>query len=288
MRPFTELLISSTTFVGDGGMATELQSRGLQLSQAPECWNLTRPNDVIAVHRSYVEAGAQWLQTNTFGGTRSRLERCGLASEADEVNRAAVHCARAASADVPVLGSIGPCSADASEWEPLFSIQCEALAAAKVEGYIVETIVSLAEGLAAVRAAVRAGSGPVIASFTPGPSGALLDDTKVESAAESLLAAGAAVIGVNCGEGPEHLLPVAARLVRLGIAPVLAAPNAGLPVATESGLRYALSPDGFARAAIEFQQIGVRMLAGCCGTAPEHIRAAVAAIGVRETGREPS
>jgi len=284
MRPFAELLISSTTVVGDGGMATQLQSRGLQLSQAPECWNLTRPHDVTVVHHAYVQAGAQWQQTNTFGGTRLRLERSGLGSDADEVNRTAVQCARAASAGVPVLGSIGPSSADPAQWDRLFSIQCEALAATKVEGYIVETIVSLAEGVAAVRAAVRAGSGPVIASFTPGASGTLLDGTVAEPAAEALVAAGAAVIGVNCGEGPEHLLPVAARLVRLGIAPVLAAPNAGLPIATESGLRYALLPDGFARAAIEFQQIGVRMLAGCCGTAPEHIRAAVAALGVREPG----
>jgi methionine synthase I (cobalamin-dependent) len=284
MRSLTAFLTSSVVIVGDGGMATQLQTRGLQLGEAPERWNLSRPEDVIAVHRAYADAGAQWLQTNTFGGTSSRLESCGLAADVLEVNREAVQCARAASGTLPVLGSVGPSCGDSAEWDRLFAAQCEALAAAKIEGYIVETIVSLSEGVAAIRAAVAAQSGPVIASFTPGATGALLDGAEPEAAALAFLEAGAAAVGVNCGDGPESLMPAVVRLLALGVAPVLAAPNAGIPVSTPRGLRYARSPDSFAQAAIEFQQIGVRMVAGCCGVAPEHIRAAVAAFGVPHPG----
>lgn len=287
MLNLAHLLTSPTVIVGDGGMATQLQTRGLQVGESPERWNLTRPQDVIAVHRAYAEAGAQWLQTNTFGGTRSRLDNSGLGSELVQVNREAVRCARAGADGVPVLGSVGPSCGEPADWDRLFTAQCEALAAEKIEGYIVETIVSLAEGVAAVRAAAATQAGPVIASFTPGAAGTLLDGAAPEAAAVAFLEAGAAAVGVNCGDGPASLKPVVTRLVALGLAPVLAAPNAGLPASTAEGLRYALTPDGFARAAIEFQRIGVRMLAGCCGAAPEHIRAAVAALGVPDPGECP-
>lgn len=284
MLKLADLLTSPNVVVGDGGMATQLQSRGLPLGETPERWNLTRPEDVIAVHRGYVEAGAQWLQTNTFGGTSCRLAIRGMSSEVVPVNREAVRCARAASDRLPVLGSIGPSGGEPADWDRLFAGQCEALADARIDGYIVETILSLAEGVAAIRSAVRVGSGPVIASYTPGPSGGLLDGAELERAAAAFVEAGAAAVGVNCGDGPASLMPAAARLAALGIAPALAAPNAGLPVSTSKSLRYALAPDGFARAAIEFQRIGVRMLAGCCGAAPEHIRAALAALSVPDPG----
>ena len=146
-----------------------------------------------------------------------------------------------------------------------------------MDGFAVETIVRLDEGAAAVRAAAATGAGPVIASFTPGEEGALLDGTAPEAAAARLVRAGAAVVGVNCGAGPASLFEPARRLVAAGEAPVLAAPSAGLPKMLEGRPRYGLSPDAFSRAAVEFLEIGVRYYAGCCGTGPEHIRAAAAA-----------
>jgi methionine synthase I (cobalamin-dependent) len=212
------------------------------------------------------------------------LEQCGLQFEVGQVNREAVRCARAGSKAVPVIGSIGPSGAEPENWDRLFSGQCEALAEEKIDGYIVETIVAIDEGVAAVRAAVRTQAGAVIASFTPGSDGDLLDGTPVETACKLLLAEGAGVVGVNCGAGPESLFPAISRLARLEAVPVFAAPNAGIPARTATGLRHPLRPDSFARAAIEFQEIGVRMLAGCCGTTPEHIRAAVAALRVLDPG----
>jgi len=263
--------------LGDGGMATMLQAAGLPLGEWPHRWNLDHPDRVAAVHAAYAAAGARWVQTNTFGAARPALAAQGLAEQVVAVNQAAVRCARAGAPGVAVLGCLGPTgAADPGAWEALYAEQVRALAEAGVDGFIVETILSLAEGAAAVRAAKTAGV--VFASYTPGPDGALLDGTSPEEAARSFTAAGAAVVGVNCGSGPESLLEPARRLVREGRAPVLVAPNAGLPVITGSAARYDLSPDAFARAAIQFQKVGVRLFGGCCGTTPDHLRAAAGAL----------
>lgn len=273
----TGMLSGSSVAVGDGAMGTMLQLAGLPVGTAPEAWNLERQHEVRRVHNLYSAAGCRWLTTNTFGANRPRLAAHGLAGRLFEINTSAVRAATDAAPGLPRLLSVGPTGGDPSTWAAAYSEQCE-IPAGLVAGYLVETIVSLPEGLAAVRAAVAARSGLVIASFTPGPDGRLLDGTTPESAAEALVRAGAAAIGVNCGSGPASLLAPARRLVAAEQGPVYAAPNAGLPVDSGGGLRYDLPLDAFVEAAIQFGEMGVRLFAGCCGTTPDHLRAAAAAL----------
>jgi methionine synthase I (cobalamin-dependent) len=258
--------------LGDGAIGTMLQSFGLEVGRAPEPWNLEWPDRVAEVHRQYGAAGAAWVTTNSFGANRARLASAGREHELEQINREAVRLAREGSS-ARVVASVGPTGIrDSAECDRIYEEQVGVLAGAGAETFLVETIVSLAEGVSAVRAAARFGA--VWATFTPSDAGLLLDGSDPEVAAELLVRAGASVVGVNCGSGPASLLLVARRLVRADLAPVLAAPNAGLPRWADGRPLYDLSPDGFARAAIQFQEFGVRYFAGCCGTSPEHIAAA--------------
>jgi 5-methyltetrahydrofolate--homocysteine methyltransferase len=272
------LLEAEATVIGDGGMGTMLQAAGLPLGAAPERWNLERLDAVLAVHAAYAAAGAAWVQTNTFGATRPRLVVSRLGRHTREVNGAAVAAARRGAPGLPILGSMGPTDEDPAVWVSGYEEQARALGEARVDGFMVETIVSIAEGMSAVAAAAAEGIGPVFASFTPSPGGDFLDGTPLEQGAEALVKLGADVIGVNCGTGPESLLAPARRLVAMRLCPVLASPSAGLPEVVRGRATYALGPDGFAEAAIQFQEAGVRFVGGCCGTTPEHIRAAARAL----------
>lgn len=258
--------------LGDAAMGTALQARGLAVGMAPEPWSLECPEVVSEVHRTHLAAGAQWVQTNTFGGNRVRLAHCGLEREVERVNAAAVQCARAAGA-ATVLGCVGPAGGDPADWEAIYAEQCESLVRQGVEGLVVETILGVAEGMAAIRAAARTGAW-VLASFTPGTDGNLLDGSLAEFASEQFARAGAGAIGVNCGYGPAEMLAPVRRLVAAKIAPVLARPNAGLPEWQEGLACYSLQPDAFARAAIQFREAGATLIAGCCGTTHQHLRAA--------------
>lgn len=269
--------------LGDGAMGTALQALGLPPRTAPELWLQERPEAVRTVHAAHHAAGARWVQTNSFGGNRTRLAAAGLPNSVSALNRIAVTLAREGAPGLPVLGCLGPTIAASNEWASVYAEQAEALALAGVDGFMVETILGLEEGRAAVQAARATTAGPVFASYTPAVDGGALDGTSPEALAEALQQAGTAVIGVNCGVGPDSLLEPARRLVNAEIAPVLAAPSAGLPDWTDgpTGLaHYPLTPDGFARAAIQFQEAGVMFFAGCCGISAEHLRAAALALGV--------
>jgi len=250
-------LLGEQPAVGDGAIGTALQAAGLPLGRGPEAWCLVRPEAVRAVHAAYAAAGAAWATANSFGA---------LPAEA----AAAVRLAREGAPGLPVFGSVGPAVAP----EPL----AVALAAAGAEVALVETITTLAGGLEAVRAAGRAGFHLVIATVTPGREGNLLDGTRLETAAEALTGAGAALVGLNCGAGPADMLPAARRLAAAGVAPVYVAPNAGLPEVEGGGARYALKPACFADAAIRFVEAGACLVAGCCGVGPAHIAAARARV----------
>jgi methionine synthase I (cobalamin-dependent) len=264
-------------------MGTGLQEVGLPPGVGSERWCLEHPEAVQAVHAAHQAAGARWVQTNSFGANGGRLAVDGLAGQVVAVNAAAVRLAREGAPGLPVLGCLGPTTAPSADWERLYVEQAEALAAAGVDGYIVETVVAIGEGMAAVRAAYAVNSGPVLASYTPGADGNTLDGTPPEAMAEALRTAGAVVVGVNCGAGPESLLEPARRLVQCGIAPVLAAPNAGLPEwpdGVTGRARYPLNPQGFGRAAKQFQDAGVALFAGCCGVSATHLQAAAGALGI--------
>jgi methionine synthase I (cobalamin-dependent) len=261
--------------LGDGGLGSLLYASELPAGEPPERWLIQNPEQVRSAHAAFVEAGAQWLLTNTFGANRPRLVASGIAIPAPELNRIAVECARAGSTGVPVIGSMGPTGSDHPDtWTTAYTEQARALVVAGTDALLVETILRVDEGLYAIRAAVECGAKSVWASFTPGPDGRLLDGTSPEAAVGAFLRAGAAVIGANCGSGPESLLEPIRRLLDTGLAPVLAMPSAGLPVGEPPSACYPVSPDAFAEAAIQFGNMGVRYFAGCCGVGPDHLRAA--------------
>jgi methionine synthase I (cobalamin-dependent) len=258
--------------LGGGGIGSALQAAGHPLDSGTDRWSLVRPELVRKAHRDYAVAGAGWSATNTFGlQLLPSEERVNLA-------RAAVQNARIGAPLAPVLASIGPLPFDV---EPVRVYQetVAALAAAGPDAYLVETITGIRAGEAAVRAAAETGA-LVLATFTPGEAGDLLDGTRLEVAAGRLTKAGAQVLGVNCGSGPESLIQPVERLVACGEGPVLAAPNAGIPTIHAGRAVYSLQPDSFARAAIELRELGARLIAGCCGVGPEHIRAARIALGL--------
>ncbi len=270
---------SGAFVLGDGAMGTELQIAGLPLGEAPESWNLVRPESVRRIHAAYAEAGASWVRTNTFGGSTLRLAATGLGDRVGTVNAAAVRAARDGAPGAIVLGSMGPIGSSPESAEAAFAIHVEHLCTADVDGILVETAVSLREALAAVRASRNAGAAIIWASFTPDADGNLLDGTRPEMAAEAFLKAGATAVGANCGTGPDSIARAIRRLVASDIGPIVAIPSAGLPTIFEGRAAYSLTPGEFAQTAIQFRDAGVRFFGGCCGTGPQHIRAAAKAIG---------
>ncbi len=297
--PLTDPLASSPV---ENVASPAIGVAGLHIPAAPPAVDPTAA--VRAVHAAYAELGVDWIRTNTFGGNRVRLAAVGLEGAVEAVNRAAVQLAREAAGGLPVLASVGPTgSCDPREWAGAYREQFDILAAAGVDGAVVETVVRAEEGTAAVQAAVRSGLGFVIASFTPGPDGNLLDGADPVRVAPVWRDAGAAVVGCNCGTGPESLLGPLRRLAAAGIGPLYAAPNAGLPTSgsgergagtgaqdAECGgsaaaasaetpqlvshrLWYPVQPDAFVKGAIQLQELGVRWFAGCCGAGPAHMRA---------------
>ena len=261
--------------VGDGALATMLHRYGLDPALPPEVWNMERPDAVGAVHTAWRDTGAGWLQTNTFGATPSRLSERGIRVSARDMNRAAVALAQRAAGSTPVIGCLGPSLTAPGSWSDEFAAQAVALADAGVDGFLVESILALDEGLSALRACLEVSDLPVICTFSPAGDGRLMDGTDPAVAGRALFAGGAAMVGVNCGAGMTGLLAAAAALVALEEGPVLAAPSAGLPDALGE---YPMGADAFGRAAIKFRELGVTHLAGCCGTTPDHLRAVRAAI----------
>jgi 5-methyltetrahydrofolate--homocysteine methyltransferase len=247
---------------------------------------LDAPEIVDAIARRYLEAGAEILTTDTFGGTSLRLAAHGLAERCEEINRRAVELARAAAGGrALVSGSVGPTGtllaplgpARPEEVEAAFERQLAALAAAGADLFCIETMTDLAEVLLAVRAAKRVAPGvPVVATMTfdPTPRGifTVMGVTPARAAA-ALAEAGADVVGANCGNGIEGMVAVVADLARHAEVPVAVRPNAGLPQLVDGALTWPETPAFFAAHAPALVAAGARLIGGCCGTTPEHVRA---------------
>jgi len=238
-----------------------------------------RPEAVLAAHRAFAAAGSEWLQTNTFGATRARLDRFGLGDRTAEVNRRAAHLARTAAGEGRlVLGSLGPTTdPDPRRWAQHYREQVAALAP-EVDGLIVETIVIADEGIAAVRAARESGR-PVLATFVVHPDGSPIAGGTAVALAERLLAAGAIAVGVNCGAGLAPVLVAVRALAAARLSPLLAQPSAGLPRTIEGIPRYNLAPSGFGDWLTLLRDAGADWIGGCCGIGPDQIRAASACGG---------
>lgn len=276
--------------ITDGAWGTQLQARGLTAGSCPELWNLTHPECVEDVARSYVDAGSQVILTNTFGGNAILLARSGLADQVCEINRAGVEISkRAADGRARVFASIGP-TGKILEMEEIpeqemrreFFRQATALADAGADAIVVETMSGLPEARLAVEAACATGL-PVVASMT---YGAGRDGTRTvmgvtpEQSVAILVAAGASAIGANCGEGAERLLPVCRRLRAATTLPLWLKPNAGRPELVDGRAAYAHSgAEAFAEQAALLVAAGANFVGGCCGTGPEFVRALVARLG---------
>ena len=288
-KPLLEA-IRTGVLVIDGAMGTQLYERGILYSACFEELNTSRPELVAKVHGDYVRAGAQVIETNTFGANALRLEKYGLQARVRELNTAGVRVAREAVAgQAYVVGAIGPSGyflgeagegggADLAKVKAAFAAQATALVEAGVDALMVETIRQTPELRVAVEAAVAAAQGrvPVIASASLDESGRMAEGTEADEVARLVREWGASVVGVNCSDGPMSVLAAVEKMVPLGL-PVLASPNAGLPRRVDERMVYVSTPEYFGVYARRMVRVGVRMVGGCCGTTPEHVKRIAAA-----------
>jgi homocysteine S-methyltransferase len=283
---------SALPILGDGAMGTQLNARGLGFETCFDAVNLSDPGLVVEIHRAYIEAGAQIIQTNTFGANWYKLAAHGLEDRVAEINREGVELARRASQDtgrdVLVAGDVGPLGVRLAPYgrvqpeqaRQAFAEQIAALVEAGVDLLILETFSDLNEIAQAVMAA-RAAPLPVVASMTyTRDDRTLLGDSPAQ-AARTLAQAGVDVIGVNCSGGPAQIWRIL-RQMRLAVAngvatqvgPYLSAmPNAGWPEQVGGRIMYPANPEYFGEYALAFCEAGARLIGGCCGTTPEHIAA---------------
>jgi len=269
--------------ITDGAWGTEFQKRGLAAGEIPDSWNLTHPERVEEVARAYVEAGSQVILTNTFSANRVALSRHGLIEQLVELNRLGVEISRRAAAGrAQVFASLGPSGKLLMTGEVTPDLlrvayyeQASVLAAAGADALVFETMSDLEEAKIGVEAA-RATGLPIVVSMAF-DSGKNHDRTMMgvtpEQAARELAAAGADVVGANCGQGIETYAPLGQRARAATALPIWLKPNAGLPELVDGKAQYRTAPDEFARLAPPLVAAGVGFLGGCCGTSPEFIRA---------------
>ncbi len=273
--------------LADGAMGTLLHERGVSFDQCFDALNLAKPNLVESIHREYLAAGAQVIETNTFGANAARLEAHGLADQVRVIARQGVKIARAAREIVGVnafvLGSIGPLgkplepfgAITTSDAERMFQATAEGLLEGGCDGFLLETFQDLNEILAAMRAVRRVSVDlPLIAQMTYGLDGKTLYGHTPMLAVRALKSAGADVVGLNCGVGPQPILEMLESITAAADGtPVSAMPNAGLPQFVEGRFLYLASPAYFADFAARAVGLGVRLIGGCCGTTPAHVKA---------------
>jgi methionine synthase I (cobalamin-dependent) len=288
MHPTIATLLSAGPVVTDGAWGTQLQQRGLPIGACPDAWNVTHPEKVEEVARAYVEAGSRVVLTNTFGANRFILARQGLADKAAEINRAGVQISRrGASGTAMVFASAGPSGVmlmmgqvSEGDLQAAFAEQAQAFVEAGADGIVIETMSDPAEASLAVAAAHATGL-PVVACMTF-DSGANKDRTMMgttpEQAVEKLTAAGADVIGSNCGRGVADMIDVCRRLHAATDRPIWIKSNAGLPQTVDGQAIYKQTPAEFAAYIPQLVEIGASFIGGCCGTTPEFIRAVAAAL----------
>ena len=296
-RPFLERLRLGP-ILGDGAMGTQLHARGVPFERSFDELNLTQPTIVEEVHRAYIAAGAEVIETNTFGANRVRLARYGLEDRVRDLNFRAVKLAReareASGEPVFLAGSVGPIGQHIepvgritlAEAERAFREQIEALLEGGADLIVLETFSNLPELLAAVRAARTACDLPLCAQMTFAEDGLTLSAEEPAQVVAALEAAGVDVIGVNCGVGPRVALDVLEVMRPLTRLPLSGQPNAGLPARVEGRFLYFASPAYYADFARQAVQLGVNYVGGCCGTTPAHIAAMRAAL--RPSGSVPA
>jgi homocysteine S-methyltransferase len=286
MQDFLEAL-NERVLVCDGAMGTMLYAKGVFINKSFDALNLTRPELVEEVHQEYVRAGADVIETNTFGANRIKLGSFGLAGSLHAINVEGVRIARRAANDrAYVAGSIGPLGIRIEPWgktgvdeaTAYFREQATALADGGADLFILETFRDLNEIGAALDAVRSVSDKPIVAQMTTEEDGNTLDGTPPERFAPELERRGATVIGVNCAVGPAPMLETIERMEAVTRRRLSAQPNAGKPRDVEGRNLYLCSPEYMASYARRFILHNVRLVGGCCGTTPEHIRQIKAAV----------
>lgn len=288
MKPDVRRRFAEGVLIFDGAMGTQLYERGIHLGRCFDALNLEEPDLVRQVHRDYREAGAQVLQTNTFGANAFKLKTHHLAEHLVEINQQGARLARECAGDeLLVAGSLGPLGIKIEPWGPTsreeareaFRQQAVALLAGGVDLLALETFASPEELSEAVRGGRAAGPDvPILAQLTLDERGQTFYGLPIEEAVRIVEAAKPDAVGLNCTVGPQLMLEALEKLVVVTNLPIAVQPNAGFPKRLDERYFYLSSPDYFGRYGLRFAEAGARIIGGCCGTTPEHIRALARAL----------
>lgn len=285
MKTITQEIQSGKLMVSDGAWGTFLQQMGLQPGECPESWNLKYPERVLEIAQSYIDAGSDMIETNSFGGNAFKLSMFGLEDKAYEINEAAARISRkAAGPDRHVLGSIGPTGkmlmmgdVTYNQLYEAFKTQAMGLEAGGADALVVETMTDLEEATAAVKACRDNTSCEVICTMTfdKSPDGSFFTMMGVSPAdlVPAMIDAGANIIGANCGNGMENMIGIVNEIREIDPEiPVLVHANAGAPVYKNGETVFLETPDQMAQFVPLLIDAGANIIGGCCGTTPDHIR----------------
>jgi methionine synthase / methylenetetrahydrofolate reductase(NADPH) len=281
MRNFREILESDGVYVFDGAVGTRFYDKGIYINRSYDELNLTSPDLVREVHSEYVKAGADIIETNTFGATRHRLQQYSLENKLREINIAGVKLAReAAGENVYVAGAVGPLDLRIEPYGPtsfdeakeMFKEQISALLEGGVDLFVLETFSDLSEIQQAIKAVKELCDLPIIAQMTIQTDGNTIFGASAELITQRLDEYGADVIGLNCGVGPTHILTALDKMRSVTTKKLSAQPNAGLPRDVQGRQFYMCSPEYMSKFAKRFIKAGATFIGGCCGTTPQHIK----------------
>ena len=284
-------LVELRPVLGDGAMGTMLQQRGLREGDCPEAWNIDRPGVVQDIHRAYYEAGSDFVETNTFGASTIKLGRYGLDGKIEPIIRGAIGLARkGVGATCMIAGSVGPTGVllepygdySREQVEDAFRATAQIMESSGVDFYIVETMTDLNEALLAVSAIKDVSNKPIVVTmvFAKGAKGyRTMMGTSPQEAASALAEAGADFLGTNCCSGAQEALEIMSGMAEATPLAVVAQPNAGLPRIEEGKPVYPETPDDMAAGMERLLAGGMRIVGGCCGTTPTHIKAMGSIIG---------
>lgn len=288
--------LKNEVLVGDGAIGTMLYARGVSLEANFEHLNLVRPELVLELHREYLAAGSQVLETNTFGANFTKLDAIGLGHKVTEINRKGALLARqVAGTELFVAGSVGPLlkvkgevvSLSDDDIHELFRVQMMALAEGGVDLFILETFSDLGQLELAIAAAKKIGL-PIIANMAFGENSHISGGLEAETVASRLVIAGADLVGANCGAGPLEMLRTIKRLAAVTGNGIAAYPNSGFPELVAGRYIYRATPEYLGTMAEELAEAGAVLVGGCCGTTPEHIRCIAASLKtVKPANRKP-
>ena len=281
MRNFREILENDSVYVFDGAIGTRFYDKGVFINRSYDELNLTAPDLVREVHEEYVRAGADIIETNSFGATRHKLKQYGLETKIHEINLAAARIARQAAGEENfVAGAIGPLDLRIEPYGPtsfdeakeMFAEQIKPLLEGGVDLFVLETFSDLSEIQQAIRAIKELCDLPIVAQITIQTDGKTVFGATSEVFTKRLDEWGADVIGLNCGVGPTHVLSGLEEMRKFTVKKLSAQPNAGLPRDVQGRQFYMSSPEYMSKFAKRFIKAGAKFVGGCCGTTPKHIK----------------